>query len=212
MFGRFNESDESGKTLRTSLYTKPTDTHQYLHVKSCQRAVRKKSILYSEAVRIKRRCSEKEDLQHKLGDLESWLVNRSYRADSARGEIQRLGSIDRQILLQKCPKIQKDSVMLVLTFHPALYIIFKILKSSHRIIEKLQTLKATLPKSPRAAFRNPKHSSKLRKDCEEQRGVFICGRKNCGICNILEPVNKFKSTTTGKVRKLIFIFIVTVNV
>ena len=57
-----------------------------------------------------------------------------------------------------------------------------------------------------------KHSSKLRKDYEEQRGVFICGRKNCGICNILEPVNKFKSTTTGKVRKLIFVFIVTMNV
>ena len=156
MFGRFNESDESGKTLRTSLYTKPTDTHQYLHVKTCHRAVRKKSILYSQAVQIKRICSEKEDLQHKPGDLESWLVNRSYRADCVRGEIQRLGSIDRQILLQECPKIQGDSVTLVLTFHPALYIIFEILKSSHRIIEKSQTLKVILPKSPRPAFRNPK--------------------------------------------------------
>ena len=45
--------DESGKTLRTSLYTKATDTHQYLHAQSCHRAVYKKSIPYSQAVRMK---------------------------------------------------------------------------------------------------------------------------------------------------------------
>ena len=45
--------DESGKTLGPSLYhpclyTKPTDTHQYLHQQSCHRAVYKKSIPYSQ--------------------------------------------------------------------------------------------------------------------------------------------------------------------
>ena len=99
--------------MRTSLYTKPTDTHQYLNAESFHRTVYKKSIPYYQAVRIKRIYSEEEDLQHKLGDLESWLVNRGYRAESARREIQRVNSIDQQILLQKCPKIQEDSVTLV---------------------------------------------------------------------------------------------------
>ena len=40
--------DESGKTLRTSLYIKPTDTHQYLHPQSCHRAVYKKSVPYRQ--------------------------------------------------------------------------------------------------------------------------------------------------------------------
>ena len=40
--------DESGKTLCTSLYTKPTDTQQYLHQQSYHRAVYKKSIPYSQ--------------------------------------------------------------------------------------------------------------------------------------------------------------------
>ena len=32
---------ESGNTLCTSLYTKPTDTHQYLHATSCHRSIYK---------------------------------------------------------------------------------------------------------------------------------------------------------------------------
>ena len=104
-----------------------------------------------------------------------------YRAESVRREIQRVISIDRQVLLKKHLKIQEDSVTLVLTFHPALCIIFDILKSAHRIIENSPTLKVILPKPPRVAFRNTKilHDklvhSKLRPDYEEERGVFICG-------------------------------------
>ena len=37
----------------------------------------------------------------------------------------------------------------VLNFHPALYIIFDILRSAHRIIENSRALKAILPKPPK---------------------------------------------------------------
>ena len=58
---------------------------------------------------MKRVCSEEEDLKHKMGDLESWLVNRGFRAESVRREMQRVNSIDRQVLLGKQPNIQEDS-------------------------------------------------------------------------------------------------------
>ena len=51
-----------------------------------------------------------------------------------------------------------------------------------------------------------KHRSKLRPDYEEERGAFICGRRNCDICIILEPGNELKSKTTGKVCKRNFRF------
>ena len=54
----------------------------------CHLAVYKKSIPYSQAVRMKKICSEEEHLQHKLGDLGSWLIIRGYRADSVTREIQ----------------------------------------------------------------------------------------------------------------------------
>ena len=51
---------ESGNTLCTSLFTKPTDTHQYLHATSCHRSIYKRSIHYGQAVRIKRISSDEE--------------------------------------------------------------------------------------------------------------------------------------------------------
>ena len=139
--------------------------------------------------------------------METWLVNNGgYRAESVIREIQRVNSIGRQVLLEKRPKIQEDSVTLVLNFHPALYIIIDILKSAHRIIENSPTLKAVLPNPPRVALRNPKTLRDKRAKREEGRGVFICGRRNCDICNILEPGNEFKSTTTEEVYKINFSF------
>ena len=54
---------------------------------------------------MKQICPEEEDLQHKLRDLISRLVDKSYRAQSVSREVQRVNSIGRQMLLAKRPKI-----------------------------------------------------------------------------------------------------------
>ena len=46
-----------------------------------------RDIPHGRAVRIKRVCSDEEDQQQKLNDLESWLIDRSYRAEIFRPEI-----------------------------------------------------------------------------------------------------------------------------
>ena len=79
----------------------------------------------------------------------------------------------------KKPKHQENSITLVLAFHPALNIVFNVLKSAHRFIEKSPALKAVLPKPPHVAFRNPKTlrgklvKSKIRENDEEERGIFL---------------------------------------
>ena len=104
---------ESRNTLCTSLFTKSTDTHQYLHATSCHRPILKRSIAYGQAVRVKRICSDEEDLQQKLNDLESWLIDRGYRAEFVIPEIRKVNSIDRNVLLEKRPNHQEDSVTLI---------------------------------------------------------------------------------------------------
>ena len=116
----------------------------------------KRAILYGQPVKIKRICSDEEDLQQKLNNLESWLTDRGYRAEVARLEIQKVNSINRNVMLEKTPKYQEDSVTLILTFLPPLHVVFDILKSAHRHIEKSPSLKPVLPKPLRVAFRNPK--------------------------------------------------------
>ena len=57
-------------TLQTHLYCKWTDTHQFLHFRSCHHYSYKKSIPYGQAIRMKRICSNEEKLSSRLEDLE----------------------------------------------------------------------------------------------------------------------------------------------
>ena len=102
---------DSGEKLCSILYTKPTDTYQYLHGTSCHRAVYKNSIAYGQAIRLKRICSDENDLQRNLVSLESWLVNKSYRAEKARPAIQKTNLIDRANLLIKKSKHQENYLL-----------------------------------------------------------------------------------------------------
>ena len=204
------KSDSSEK-LCSSLYTKPTNTHQYLHAMSS--AVHKNSIAYGQAIRLKRICSDENDLQRNLVSLESWLVNRDYRAEKVRPEIQKINLIDQANLLIKKPKHQENSITLVLTFHPALNIVFNVLKSGHRFTEKSTALKAVLPRPPGdVVFPYPKTlrdklvRSKIRGNDEDERGNFPCGHSNCEVCKMLEPRKEFKSTVIGEVFKMNFHF------
>ena len=112
----------------------------------------------------------------------------------------------------KRPRHQENSITLVFTFHPALNIVFNILKSAHCFIEKSHALKVVVPRPPRVAFPDPKTlrdksvRSKIRQNDEEEKENFSCGHSNCEICKILEPWKEFKSTVTGEVFKMNFHF------
>ena len=73
-------------------------------------------------------------------------------------------------------------------------------------------LKSVLPKPPRVAFRNPVSlrdklvRSKLKSEDEKEGGNFPCCRKNCDICNILNPSDKFRSTVIGEEYQMNFHF------
>ena len=157
-------------------------------------------------------CSNEVDLQRKLLDLESWLTDRGYKSEIIRPEIQKVNLIYRNNLLKKRPKHQEDSITLVLTFQPALNIIFDVLKRAHRYVQKSPVLKAVLPKPPRIAFHNPKTlrdklvHSKLKLTDDTERRNFPCGKGNCEICNVLKPGKQFENTVTGEIYKMKFHF------
>ena len=52
--------------IKTDLYVKPTDTHQYLHSSSCHPYHCKKGIPYSQTLRLNRICSDSRSL---IGDV-----------------------------------------------------------------------------------------------------------------------------------------------
>ena len=61
--------------LMTSLYSKSTDCHQYLHYKSSPPEHTKRSIID----RLQRVCSQESDFKEHSSKLKPWFLKRSYR-------------------------------------------------------------------------------------------------------------------------------------
>ena len=72
-------SSLSEGVLSTDLYSKPTDTNQYLLPSSCHPPHVAKSIPYSQALRIRRICSTDKSLKKRLGQLKNNLKRRGYK-------------------------------------------------------------------------------------------------------------------------------------
>ena len=87
---------EDGTHL-TDLYTKPTDTHQYLHSTSCHPFYCKKSIPYSQTLRLSRICSDRGKLDERCKELEMWLCERAM----VRDQISAAKIFSRDELLDK---------------------------------------------------------------------------------------------------------------
>ena len=123
-----------GDKLKTDLYTKPTDTHQYLDFSSCHPFHIKRSIPYSQALRLRRICSEDTDFRDRIKELKGWLAKRGYDMNMVDKQVDEATKISRDNALKEKDRITDGASrdVLVLTYHPA------ISKIVHQIMERNQ--------------------------------------------------------------------------
>ena len=112
-----------GGVLTTDLFCKPTDTHQFLHRKSCHPWHTKKAIPYSQALRYRMICSEDRQFQSRLGELAGWLNDRGYEESLVNERIDRVRRFNRGTLLATTGREpipgRDDRIPSVITYHPA---------------------------------------------------------------------------------------------
>ena len=87
-----------GNHLVADLHTKPTDTHQYLHRRSCHPSHCKTGIAYSQALRLQRICSESTDYEHRVEELKGYLVKRGYDRELIQQQIDKATNTKREEL------------------------------------------------------------------------------------------------------------------
>ena len=75
---------DSNNRIQTTLYKKRTDCQNYLHAKSAHPFSLKKSILYSQALRIKRICSTFEEYRKHSNDLKKRFAEKGYNESTVR--------------------------------------------------------------------------------------------------------------------------------
>ena len=85
----------------TDLFVKPTDTHRILDPSSSHPYHCKKGILYSQALRLNRICSDNKSLDKRCNNSEGWLLERGYNEKIIRKQILRAREHSRKDLLER---------------------------------------------------------------------------------------------------------------
>ena len=150
-----------GNRLVTDLHTKPTDTHQYLHCRSCHPSHCKTSIAYSQVLTLQRICSKSTDYERHVEELKGYLVKRGYDRELVQQQIDKATNIKREELLTSRPKKAGQISPLVVTYHPDLPNSMRILHDHQCVIDASPRLRGVLLEPPLVAYHHPPNLREL---------------------------------------------------
>ena len=190
--------------MSTDIYNKPTDKHQYLSPQSCHPKHCTKSIPYSQALRIKRICSNEQTTKKRLGELKCHLKKRGYNNASINHCFNKASGIDRKDLIQYKEKNANNRVSFVITYHPALSNLSSIVREHWTTIQKHPELCKIFKEPPVLAFRKPKSLKDIlvRADISPRPAYNgqcqKCDSRRCMTCKNIQCTQKFSSTYTGE--------------
>lgn len=142
-----------GNRLGTSVYTKPTDRKAYLHAKSYHPKSTKEAISFSQASRLRRICTEKNDFLELAEKLKNDLVNRGHNSDKVSAEINRAGNMNRDLLLTYKPKVETNRTPLIVTYNKRLPNLKKIIDDTWNTLQINETEQEKFKEKPLVCFR-----------------------------------------------------------
>lgn len=111
--------DNEGK-VQTTVYHKPSNTHQYLHFHSCHPPSLKRSLPYSQALRIKRIVSEPHKLEEALKDMVGFFTKRGYCKRTLGSALNRLKEVNRETLLERKERPGQNRLIFPMLYSPCL--------------------------------------------------------------------------------------------
>ena len=156
--------------LETDLYSKPTDTHQYLQWSSCHPRHSKTSLPYSLAFRLRRICSTDENLSIRVTQLKQHLTDRGYPPKVIDKQVQKALIISRSEALKPRQKEKTSTrVPFVLTFDPSHTTLANTLHKFLPLLHSSTRCQDAIPEAPMVAFRRPTNI----KDMVVRTGITI---------------------------------------
>lgn len=193
----------------TDLYRKPTDRMQYLLPSSCHPPHTINNIPYSLCHRLVRICSEEDTLMKRLDELKLFLLMRNYDEKLINTSIQKALNLKRSEALQKVTREKKNRIPFVVSYHPSLPPLSKILKDAWKFMTlNDQRLQEIFPHPPMVAYRQPRSASlrarlvKTKLPSRKQRtlpGLKKCQQPRCNTCSYIQEGKKVVSSNNKKI-------------
>ena len=133
--------------LETTVYSKPTNSHLYLHAKSCHQPSTVNGIQKGVALRLRRICSSDGDFHQNATEYTSYLTARGHSHKSVENSFKKMFSIPRNVARQKViSKNDSKRVVFATKFNPRGPDVKKILENNLNIIANNPILNNIFPK------------------------------------------------------------------
>ena len=202
--------------LETTVYSKPTDSHLYLHASSCHNKSSIEGIQKGVALRLRRICSRDEDYQSKSREYSAYLVGRGHDPKTVVSNFKEVGRMTRSEARRKKVKdVRNNPIIFSTMYSPQGPNVREIIKR-HQHLLGLKTADVFPDKSIMVAYKRGKNLKDLMVrgdpynmrdnlgDGEGGGGYIKCGRK-CESCDFFviadDHVKCFASSKTYKVRR-----------
>ena len=171
------------RRLSTDLYSKPVDSHYY---NSGHAEYIKKSIIYSQTLRLKRIWSERKDLKCHAKEQKGWFLRRGYPQRIVEEQVDRAFTLPLKYDTQQIKMV--NGIPLVVTFNPAFRNLSTILRKNFDILYSDAEVRTVFTPSLFVAYRSTRnHKSFLvrSKFYRLERAVdsLKCGSKRCQVCS-----------------------------
>lgn len=200
-------------SIKTSLYQKPTDRHNFLHQKSYHPSSTKKSLPYSQALRIRRICSSPDDEYAALERLKDQFTARGYKETDVQEAVERAKSKSRAELLQPSTKSDEIPLTLVTTYNKTLPNLKNILAKNWEVLSINKEIGKKFTKKPFIAYRrNPNlrellggnriENGRVVKRKRKRRRLGKCSPCTTNLaykcCRQIKATSTFRNRFTGK--------------
>ena len=186
--------------LHTKLYSKPTDTHMYLHFDSSHPQHCKTSLPYSQLLRVKRICSSIEDYTYYSKILLDGFRTRNYPEEILSKAISQVSKIPRDTLLvtkQKTVDMETTNLYATSTFHPGFNSFRKTIETNWQYLARNKATKHIYDKKVLFGYRRPKtignHLVRAKISTETTPTIQNnCKGKTCLYCAKLAKCSQIK--------------------
>ena len=192
--------DLSDGKIKTSVYSKPTDSHLYLNRKSCHPTHVIKNLPKGQFIRVRRICSDIADFESHADSMKRQFQLRGYDEKHLSKTVDSVRKMKREDLLKdKENEIKEDSRILVLTWHPSLRKASSVLAQNHSILANDNRLNSIFKEKSMVAYRRRKNLKNFlcRNDVRErkqQENSKCCG---CNLCKVMSQKDTVVNQNNG---------------
>ena len=184
---------------------KPADSLSYLLYSSSHPNHTKRSIPFSQFLRLRRLCSEDKDFHTKSLEMRDFFVQRGYPTSLLHTAFSKASQILRsETLTNPVTNVTgNNQIPLVLTFHPFNFKVRDIIRKNFHILKNDPETSSIFSNNPLVSFRHSKNMretivhSNLHQESPPLSGTLPCGVAQCKtpcmlshITPIFNPVYK----------------------